>query len=233
VTRPVTVLTDYALAAVALVLAWRLFRERPGFGPARLWAASFAALGAGALLGGTWHGLPAEAPLRVREAFWSSTYVAVGLSELLALAGAAQAVLPRWAARTAASLLAARFLFFAGLVVRRHDFGDVGVEVGLTLVLLSLFALELLRRREPAAASVAGGLALSFAGGLVQWLGLRPRPWFDDNDLTHVIQCGATWLLFRGALRLRRRPDDDLSPAGRPAYTAVMPAKRPGNPSAR
>ncbi|HXY40428.1 MAG TPA: hypothetical protein VEQ10_12195 [Vicinamibacteria bacterium] len=205
-THPVNVLTDCVLALVAL-LAWRLLRERPGSGPAGLWAASFAALGVGALLGGTWHALPLppEVPARLREALWSSTYVAVGLSELLLLAGAAQAVMPRRAAAVAAWLLAARFLLFAGLVVRRHDFRDVAVEVGLTLVLLSAFALELLRRREPAAVFVACGLALTFAGGLVQWLGLRPHPSFDDNDLTHLIQCGATWLLFRGALRLRAR----------------------------
>ncbi len=203
--QPVTVLTDYALAVVALVLAWRLLRERPGFGPAGLWAASFASLGVGALLGGSWHGLPPEVSAGVREGLWSSTYVAVGLSELLLLGGAVLAAMPGRAARVAAVLLAARFLFFASLVVRRHEFRDVTVEVGVTLVLLSVFALELLRRREPAAVFVAVGLALSFAGALVQWLGLRPNHWFDDNDLTHVVQCGATWLLFRGALRLRAR----------------------------
>jgi hypothetical protein len=48
--EPTTVITDYALGAVSIVLSWRLMEA------SRFWALAFFALGLGAFLGGTWHG---------------------------------------------------------------------------------------------------------------------------------------------------------------------------------
>jgi hypothetical protein len=72
-------------------------------------------------------------------------------------------------------------------------------------VLLLAFGLDLARRSEPAAAFVLSGVLLSLAGGLALWLGLKPHPLFNNNDLFHVIQTAGVWLFFQGALRLRDR----------------------------
>ena len=103
------------------------------------------------------------------------------------------------------TLLAARFLTYAGLVVGLRDFRLVAVEFGGTVLLLLVFALDLARRREPAARLVLGGALLSLAGGLVLALGVKPYPGFNDNDLFHVIQTAGVWLFFRAAVRLRSR----------------------------
>ena len=52
--EPTTVLTDYALGAVAAWASVRLFSSAER--SRRYWALAFAALAAGAFLGGTWHG---------------------------------------------------------------------------------------------------------------------------------------------------------------------------------
>jgi hypothetical protein len=220
--EPMTVLTDYVLALVALAVAWRLARSNPRPSqPGRLWGASFVALGIAAVVGGTWHGIPPDVLPALRYLLWSITYVAIGVADLLILAGAARAALYPWADAVALVLLTARFLAYAWLVVGRREFLPVAVEFGVTVVLLLAFALDLARRREPAAIYVGGGVLLSFVGGLALALGVRPHPSFNDNDLFHVIQTGGIWLFFQAALLLRSR--GEAAPAA---------ARAPSSPSA-
>jgi hypothetical protein len=211
--EPTTVLTDYVLATVALVVAWRLVHSRPRASvPGRLWAASFVALAVAALVGGTWHGIPHDELPAVRRLLWSITYVTIGLADLLILAGATRAALTRWTGTVVLTLLVARFLAYATLVVGLRDFRLVAVEFGGTVLLLLVFALDLARRHEPAAGFVLGGVLLSFTGGLVLALGVNLHPRFNNNDLFHLIQTAGVWLFFQAALRLRSR--GDLGPSG-------------------
>jgi hypothetical protein len=197
-----TVLTDYALAAVALALSWRLTRASPSK-PARLWAAAFAALAAAAVAGGTWHAIPRDSWPDLRRLLWSATYVAIGLADLLLLAGAAVAVLAGRARRVAIALACARFLVYVPWLLARRDFTVVALEFAVTLVLLAALGLALLWRREPAALAVLSGAAVTLAGGLALALRVSPHPQFNNNDLFHVVQMAGLWLFFRGALLLR------------------------------
>lgn len=217
--EPTTVLTDYALAVVALVLAARIASVRPRMPrAARLWAASFVALAVAAVVGGTWHAIPHDVLPSLRYWMWSITYVAIGLADLLLLAGAAQEGLSGWPRRAALALIAGRFLAYAAYVVAVRSFGAVALEFGLTLTCLLAFGLDLARRREPGAAFVLGGVATTFAAGLVLALRLSLHPRFNHNDLFHVIQIAGIWLLFRGALLLRDVGSSSVRPSlARPA----------------
>jgi len=201
--EPTTVLTDYLLGTLSLVLAGRLMRS--GLPPStarRLWAASFLALAVAAFVGGTWHGLGPDAPPSLRHGLWSITYTAIGLTDLLLLAGAARA-LPRGARTVALMLLMGRFVVYAALILERREFRYVVYDYGITLLLLFAFGLDLLRRRERSAGFVLGGALISFAGGLVQALHFGMHPQFNGNDLFHIIQMAGIWLFFRGGLLLR------------------------------
>jgi hypothetical protein len=212
--EPMTVFTDYVLAAVALGLAWRVSQRRPRASvPGRFWAASFAALAVAAFVGGTWHGIPADAAPSLRYLLWSITYVAIGVADLLLLAGATRAALRPWTGAAALTLLTIRFLAYAGLVVGLRQFRFVAVEFGVTVLLLLAFSLDLARRHEPAAAFALGGVALSFVGGLVLAFGVSPHPRFNNNDLFHVIQTGGVWLFFQAALLLRSRGEEAAAQA--------------------
>jgi len=204
--EPTTVLTDYLLAALGLVLAWRL--SRSGSPPPvcrRLWAASFVALAVAALVGGTWHGIPPDVLPSLRYHLWSITYAVIGLADLLIVAGAARAALPRGPRKVALVLLTGGFLAYVALILAHHDFLYVGWDYVGTLAVLFVFGLDLARRKEPGAGFVLGGVLVSGAGALVQYVRLTPHPRFNDNDLFHVLQMAGVWLFFRGGLLLRDR----------------------------
>ena len=58
--------------------------------------------------------------------------------------------------------------------------------------------------RSPAAALGTFGLLLSIAGAVLQQARLGVHPdWFSHNDLYHVIQAGALWLLHLAGRELR------------------------------
>jgi hypothetical protein len=207
VSEPTTVATDYALAIVSVVLALRLAAARPRASlPGRLWAASFLALAVAGLAGGTWHAIPAGVLTSLRSLLWSITYVAIGVADLLLLAGAAQSALAGWPRRAALALVAGRFLVYAPCVVALRGFGVVAVEFAVTVACLLLFGLDLARRRESATAFVLAAGVASLAGGLVQALHLTLHVQFNHNDLFHVIQMAGIWLMFRGALLLHDGP---------------------------
>jgi hypothetical protein len=202
--EPTTVLTDYALAALSFVLAWRLARSSRCV-PSRLWAASFVALGVAAASGGTWHGISPEDAPAVRYHLWSITYVAIGLADSLILAGAVQAALSSGPKAVALVLLTGRFVAYAVLVVTSRDFRYVSVEYAVTLLFLFCFGLDLLRRREPATRFVLAGALVSLAGGLVLSLRFSLHPLFNHIDLFHVIQMAGIVFFYRAGLLLRDR----------------------------
>ena len=77
VNEPVTMLTDYALAAVSVVLGVRLIRF------ARFWALAFLALALAAFLGGTWHGFWQN------DLLWKATTLSVGVASFGMVVGSA------------------------------------------------------------------------------------------------------------------------------------------------
>ncbi|MFA5516389.1 MAG: hypothetical protein WDA20_08890, partial [Desulfuromonadales bacterium] len=60
-------------------------------------------------------------------------------------------------------------------------------------------------RRRPAAGWIAGGILVSFVAAGVQATRLAPHPFFNHNDLYHIIQIGAFYLLYRGGRLLADR----------------------------
>lgn len=204
--EPTTVLTDYILAALAFALARQL--SRPSSPPSvsrRLWAASFLALAVAAVGGGTWHALPQDVLPSLRYHLWSITCIAIGLANLLILAGATWAALPRGVRVVALVLITGRFLAYAAFILAQRDFRYVVYDYAVTLLLLLAFGLDLMRRSERAARFALGGVLVSFVGGFVQYLRLSLHPQFNNNDLFHVIQMAGIWLLFRAGLLLRDR----------------------------
>lgn len=218
--EPTTVVTDYALAALALALAWRIQATRPGpCAAARLWAGSFVALAVAGLVGGTWHAIPVGAAPALRPVLWSITYVAIAAADLLLVAGAVQASLSGPARLVLLGLAGVRFLAYAASFVVQRPLGGLPVQFGVTLACLLAFGIALARGREPAGRFVLGAVAVTCAGALVLGLRLAPHPQFNHNDLFHVVQMVGVWLFFRAALLLRELP------APLPAALAVPVAR--------
>ncbi len=206
--EPSTALTDWALAAVSLLLAGHLGRAggAPGARVRLLWAAGFALGALSATVGGVSHALPLSSALRL--ALWPITWVTVGAASLCLQAGAAFVLLRGRARPFVLALLGGWFLVWAVLLWQRRTLALVRADTGITLALLVLVAVA----APPARRWLLGFAALTLAGAAVQAGGLSLHRTFDHNDLFHVIEAGALFLLAEAGRRLHDAGTGDEPP---------------------
>jgi hypothetical protein len=198
-----TVATDVLLALVCIYLGWRLLEERAVFS-ARLIAVSFFALAAAALLGASVHGL--GLPLPVKALLWRLVYLGVGLTNLLLLAGIVLPLVGPHLRRVVSLVLGLRFVLFLAMAWGR-DFGFALMDAAVSLLLLLTLALFFtLARRRPFGPWLLAGTVASLLGAAVQAFRVAPHPSFNHNDLFHVVQAGAVFFFYAGALRLPEAP---------------------------
>ena len=167
---------------------------------------AFIGLALAAIAGGTWHGFTGALGHRPADVLWKATVYLIGIVDLLMLCGSLAAALPRrWQAPAMAAALA-KFVVYAIVMISRDEFRFVLYDsIPAMLVILLVHAVPGSLRNEPGARFILAGLLVSFVAAAVQYFRLAPHPRFNHNDLYHVIQIGATWVLSRGVLRLRDR----------------------------
>jgi hypothetical protein len=206
IAEPMTVLTDYVLAALAVSLARRLLARAAGEAARRFWAASFLSLAVAALVGGTSHAFAPRMSPALHAGFWAVTYVAVGLANMAILAGALVAALPRRWHRLLLGLVAARFVVFTVLLLAQRQFRYVIYDYGLTLLLLLVLAVwSRWSRGDRSAPFVIAAVLVSAVGAVVQVARLAPHPGFNHNDVFHVVQMFGVYFFYRAALLFHDR----------------------------
>ncbi|HUP62816.1 MAG TPA: hypothetical protein VNA69_20615 [Thermoanaerobaculia bacterium] len=182
--EPMTLATDYLLCIVASVFAARLWR------PFRLWALAFLFTAAASLLGGTYHGFVHVLTPLAASALWKATVYSVGLASFFLLAGSGRAL---------AVVAAIKLVVFATWMITHDEFLWVIADYGTTLILVGAVQLVAwIKRRAPSARWVLGSILVSVIGAVVQQQELALHRHFNHNDLYHVIQMVALWLLYRG-----------------------------------
>ena len=174
---PIAFVSDTALGLVALFFGVRLWREN------RMWALAFVFTAAGAIIGGVYHGYGDS-----MEVLWKATVMSVGIASFFLLAGT-----HRKLAIVAVVMLV---VYLTWMATPNDDFVYVVADYGITLILVGIF--------HPAKKWVLGSIAVSILGALVQQAQVTVDPyWFDYNDLYHVIQMVALWMLYRaGRMRV-------------------------------
>jgi hypothetical protein len=183
VNEPTTVLTDYALAGVSALLGFKLIPC------SRFWSLAFVALAVGALLGGTWHGFWQD------DFLWKATTLSVGVTSFGMVAGSANA-LTTGKLRTGLVAFAAVKLFgYAAWMLRHDDFIWVVADTGIALLIVA--AVHVWRFNG----WILAGVAVSVIAGLAQASGIALHEHFNHNDLYHVLQTGAMFILYRGVRR--------------------------------
>ena len=171
---PMALVTDYALGAAALLFAARLWRVH------RMWALAFVFTAAAAFFGGTYHGFGDRTP-----ALWKATVMSVGVASFFLLAGTH---------RRLGIVAAIKLVIYLSWMITHDDFVYVIADYGLTLLVVAIV--------HPAKKWVLGSIAVSIIGALVQQSRVTIDPkWFDYNDLYHVIQIVALWMLYRAGAR--------------------------------
>lgn len=196
--EPMTVLTDYGLAAVGGALALALWARAGGQVCRKMWAACFLAVSVAAVAGGTWHGWAPRMARPTADALWLLTYAFVGLGNGLILAGAAVAATRGGLRRALLAVILVRFVVWFALIARDPDFRYVIYDYAGTLLGLLALAACLAWRKRPGAGWIAAGVAVSLAGAAIQRGRLAPSPAFNHNDLFHVVQAIGLCLYYRG-----------------------------------
>jgi hypothetical protein len=178
--EPMTVLTDYALAAVSGVLAFRLIKV------SRFWALAFLALALAALLGGTWHGFWQN------DILWTATTLSVGVASFGMVTGSSLATTTGLPLRLLIGFATVKFVIYAIWMLGHDDFIWVVADTASALLIVGVLYL---RRFN---GWMLAGVAVSVLAGLAQASGLRLHEHFNHNDLYHVIQSAAMLAFYRG-----------------------------------
>jgi len=177
--EPMTLATDYMLTIAAAVFAAMLWRSN------RMWALAFVFTALGSFLGGTYHGLLQEPWL------WKLTVLAIGIASFFLLAGSGRAL---------AVLATIKLVAYSTWVIFFNDeFEWVIADYGITLLLVAGAAIV---RPDESTKWILGSIVVSVAGAIVQQQGIAPHRHFNHNDLYHVIQLVALWLLYRGGVAM-------------------------------
>lgn len=192
--EPMTMATDYMLCIAAAWFGFRLWRS-----DVRPWSLAFFFTAAASFLGGSYHGF---AP---HHWLWKATVYAIGLASFFLLSGAVVASVNGAAHRVLMTVAVAKFMAYATWMITHDNFLNVIVDYGASLLLvagLQLYAWT--RRRAESAPWVLASIGVSVIAAAVQQSRLTPHPNFNYNDLYHLIQLVALWLLYRGGMLLRR-----------------------------
>jgi len=209
ITEPTTMLTDYLLALVALVLAGRLFQLNATnrYRSVQLWNFALIATAVAALLGGTAHGFALHLSDWLKTVIWKGTVWAIGFASFFMVAGTILATLPtgrlrRWLL----ALVLLKLVLYLAWMLGHDAFKYVIYDYVPAMVLVVLLQIKHYgERRDPAALWLVGGIAVSFVAAGIQLSGLTLHKHFNHNDLYHVVQIGAIYLLYRGIALLEDR----------------------------
>ena len=186
--EPMTLATDYVLFIAALLFCVRLWRA------SRSWSLAFLFTAAGSFFGGTFHGFaPVLSPL-TGAALWKATVLSIGLASFFLLAGSG---------RVLTIIAVVKSVVYASWMITHDDFIWVIADYGVTLLLVAVSqAVAWSRWRSPSAPWFIGSVVVSIVAAIVQASRIRLHPNFNHNDLFHVIQLAALWMLFRAGVTM-------------------------------
>ncbi len=201
-TEPTTLLTDYALGALTGFLAGLLFRVRRlrAEVSVTLWAFALAAAALAAFTGGTFHGFTLYLGKLPAEILWKVTVYSIGVASSCMLAGTIVASVSRRIGRWLLLATVLKLALYAAWMTGHDDFRWVIYDYALSMLgVLLLQTYAAYKLRIESARWIIAGIAVSLVGAVVQQRGFTLHQHFNHNDLYHVIQMAATYLLFRGA----------------------------------
>lgn len=205
ITEPMTLATDWLLAAVVFGLGMWLWRRRGDRRSVSLWAIVFFATSLAALTGGAWHGFHSGLDAVVAEGLWKLTTFSIGVASFALVGAAAFAGFTGSWRGWILGLGGLKLAAFVGWMAFHDDFRSVIVDYLASILVVAIVAAIGWRRGERWAPWIVAGLAVSLGAAGIQASGLDLARWFNHNDLYHVIQIGAFVLLARGGSLLRDR----------------------------
>jgi len=134
---------------------------------------------------------------------WKGSLYLTGVASFFLLAAVVLVSLPRAISRWGLAICVLKLGVYLVWMFNHQDFRFVVYDYGSALILILGFQLAALyQRRSVAAGWIAVGILLCFVGAAIQQVGFSLHTHFNHNDLFHVVQMGAFYLLYRGGLIL-------------------------------
>jgi hypothetical protein len=206
VTEPMTMITDYAMGALAVWLAARLFRAGVAGAPlsVTLWGGLFLATAVASFVGGSYHGFIQFLQPATGNTLWKITLYATGFGSACLLGAAALAGTAGTLQRVLLVLVLVKLAVYCWWMAAHDDFLFVIYDYGSALLLTMVVAWVSKTGGMTAALPwLNAGAAVAVVAALIQALRIAPHPRFNHNDLFHVVQMVALYLLYRGGLLFR------------------------------
>jgi hypothetical protein len=213
-------ITNWLLATVTLWLAWELLRRalRLKDRALGLWVGAFCAVAGSAALSGASQGFSASMSSSLAALLETGTLVLASVASLLFLLSTLRVYTYGRVLAVSAGLAVAKFALFAVWVAVNDDLRMVVYDAALTmLVIIVLTTWGAWARRNASATWILAGVLVSMLAALFEQGRVSIHPQFSHDDLYHVVQMGAMYLLYRGGLLLRER-----EPAA-PDFEATQP----------
>jgi hypothetical protein len=197
--EPMTAITDAILAAWTAFLAALLFARAQDATPVKLWACAFLAAVVSSLAGVAYHGGRILFTPTVTALCWKIGPITTGLAALCLGSAAASVWLAPRARRIAFALLGLELVVCVVAAIMSNSFKVAAYDY--VPVLLALLVGCGLHWGQPAARLIASGIVVSFIAFAIQASTLRISA-FDHNDIFHLVQAAAMYLLYRGGAAL-------------------------------
>ena len=194
-----TLATDYALGLLALALSIRM-RRRGATSGRSSWVFALAAAAAAALLGGTYHGFLPWLDTRIATLLWKATLLSIGCAAYGVSMATIRIHLSEPAGRVCRTVVVLQLMLYSvgAMLTDAFLIAIVNYSIAFGFV-LAMHARAWLRWRDSPSAWVTAGVVVSFLAAGIQAAGIAPHPYFNHNDLYHVVQMVGTWMLYRGA----------------------------------
>ena len=207
-TEPSTTASDLLLGIVGLISAQRLFRiSVPARrGATRMWGGALLAMSLAALLGAVHHAVLGQVSPAADRALWTTVLWMVGVGSVFMLAASARATLGGAMRRIITAIAWLEFAVYVWWILGHPVFEYVILDYGSAMVMvLVIQAWGSYRRREASASWITGGVLVSFLAAGIEMYGSDPWPYFNHNDMFHLVQIVGVLLFYQGARRIRAR----------------------------
>lgn len=195
--EPVTVLTNLLLAGFCFFWSGAAKGNTP-----RFWSWFFLLLGSSVLLGAFAHGLyiNIDNPAQKYTRFLAIMSVSAGsLASIYVLDNKALI-------RKLSFLLIFQFVVFSYLVLTYNRFVFVTIHslLGLGITVGGVFIWQVNRLGSQSVYWMLGGIAVNASTAVIHSLKLSPHPYFNHNDISHLILVLGCFMMFKGAQSAHR-----------------------------
>jgi hypothetical protein len=205
--EPTTTLTDYAIALESAFLAVAVLRENASsFQKSRLcWAIAFGGVAIAATAGGTCHGFAPILTLSLLNRLWSLVGYAIGCASFLMLLGTIFSTVAGWARWFFLVVVSGKATVYFSQVGQYQQFVPMAIDyLSAMLVVLPLQLFQFRHQRE-SAIGIVSGICVSGIAIAIQAMQISIASHLNHNDLYHLVQMVALYLLYRGARLLKDR----------------------------